>query len=95
MKIVTARRFGLWWKLAQRWFKKQRREAVASVDESIDIKIVPYLYAECSDEEIDHMFEPLIEEGDIVVPEEIIDEEGAIDADVFEAVTGLTPINNE
>lgn len=49
MKILSSRRFALWWQLAMGWFIRLRDEAVAA--------IIAALPKEASEEDIDSLFE--------------------------------------
>lgn len=59
--------------------------------QEFDDKVSPYLYDECSVEDINHMFETTTEDGLIIVPSGLITPEGTMPISVFKAITGLTP----
>lgn len=59
--------------------------------DALDEKVSPYLYPECSDADIDHMFEPVNADGQIIIPSGLITQEGTMPISVFNAITGLTP----
>lgn len=61
----------------------------------LDEKITPYLYDECSVEDIDHMFTSVTEDGYIIVPPSIIKQDGTIPLKLFVSITGLTPVLND
>lgn len=68
------------------------------VEESIknlDEKISPYLYDECSVEDIERMFSSITENGYIIVPSSIIKQDGTIPLNLFVSITGLTPVLND
>jgi hypothetical protein len=55
-----------------------------------DEKITPYLYDECSVEEIEHMFEPIIQDGYILIPSNAFSINETMPITVFEAITNYT-----
>lgn len=95
---MTALRFALWTEELKRWFLKQFK-AIAEAIQNINFKpiedkldaITPYLYPECSDEDIDRMFESVAGGNRIIIPSEVITQEGSMPVSVFTAITGLTP----
>lgn len=53
--------------------------------------ILAAIPTECSNEDIDRMFEATSEDGRIIVPSGLITPEGTMPISVFKAITGLTP----
>ena len=63
--------------------------------DALDEKITPYLYDECSVEEVEHMFTSITEDGYIIVPSGIINPDGTIHTNTFMSITGLAPVLKE
>lgn len=97
ISILSTRRFARWTRLFKEWLSA--KFASISIDltpveekiDSLDEKITPYLYDECSVEEVDHMFTSVTEDGYIIVPSNAINPDGTMPVSVFKAITGLTP----
>lgn len=88
MKIVSARRFGIWTKLFQRWIKKQFNASQAWMEENI----LPSLPKPGTSANVDDMFATATSEGEIIVDSSAIDKDGTMTISVFTAITGLTPV---
>lgn len=54
--------------------------------------ILAAIPTECSNADIDHMFEAITEDGYILIPSVLIDGNGTMPIGMFTAVTSLTPI---
>lgn len=81
------------------WRLAELRRVISQIDmtaikdkiDALDEKVSPYLYDECSVEDINRMFSPITEDGLIIVPSGLITPEGTMPISVFRAITGLTP----
>lgn len=96
--ILTTRRFELWWRKAQLWYAKQFTSVLMALHNTNVAaianknEILTAIPQECSDADIDRMFEVSDESGLIIIQSELIGNDGSIPIGVFSAVTGLAPV---
>lgn len=96
--IIPTDMFERWWRKAQFWAATQFTSVLMALHNT-DVaatankdEILAAIPQECSDADIDRMFEVSGEDGLIIVPPGLIGDDGSMPIGVFSAVTGLTPV---